>query len=47
MVICEPDFVSASLLTFDGNDFFRITFRFGSVTFRIGDESDGGMEFHM
>lgn len=45
MLLYEPDFVSASLVTFDGNDFFRVTACFGAVTFQVADESAGGDEF--
>ena len=39
MVLYEPDFVSASLRTYDGNDFFALTMRFGEASFLVGDES--------
>jgi hypothetical protein len=47
LLLYEPDFIAASLLTFDGNDFFRITARFADVTLVIGDESCAGQEFSM
>jgi|SRR5271154_132998 len=47
LLLYEPDFVSASLETFDGNDYFSITARFGDVTFLIDDEGRAGDEFSM
>ena len=47
LLLYEPDFVSAALWTYDGNDFFRITIQLGDVTFLIGDESELSDEFEM
>ena len=40
-VIYEPDFVSASLRTYDGNDYFMLTIRFHGVSFVLADEIYG------
>jgi hypothetical protein len=47
VLLHEPDFISGSLWTFDGNDFFLLTLRFGDVEFLIGDESGAQQEFTM
>ncbi len=41
LVLYEPDFVSASLWTYDGNDYFELTIRFGDVSFLVGDKTYG------
>ena len=47
LLLFEPDFVSASLWTADGNDFFAITIRCGDVEFLVGDEHYAFDEFIM
>jgi hypothetical protein len=47
ILLYEPDFVSASLWTYDGNDFFALTIRCGDVEFLVGDESYANDEFTM
>jgi hypothetical protein len=43
-----PDFVSASLETFEGNNFFAVEMRFGEVSFFVGDRTtNAGQEFLM
>jgi hypothetical protein len=45
VLLYEPDFVSAFLRTFDGNDFFRVEICFGDMAFVLGDESSALDEF--
>lgn len=41
LVLYEPGFVSASLRTYDGNDYFMLTIRFDEVSFVLADEIYG------
>lgn len=45
ILLDEPDLSTAHLRTFDGNDFFEVTFRLGQATLILSDPGLNGMDY--
>ena len=45
MLLDEADFSTAHLQTFDGNDFFQVTFGLGKATLILGDAGQMGLDY--
>jgi len=46
-LLYQPNFVSGSLWTYDGNDFFVVSAVFGAVAFELADASARNDEFDL